>query len=108
MTGSWPDRTTFLNCDPAEAVRIALAAAGGKNLGVFSPNIGALLLELELIDEIDIHNRNRSCSATPFGCTTNPGNEPIRLHLLDDRDPTSAVRVRYRPTTTAKDGLEAH
>jgi hypothetical protein len=28
---------TFLNCDPAEAVRIGLAAAGGKNLEVFSP-----------------------------------------------------------------------
>src|SRR5262245_45622023 len=27
---------TFLSCDPAEAVRIGLAAAGGKNLEVFS------------------------------------------------------------------------
>ena len=29
---------TFLNCGPAEAVRIGLAAAGGKNVEVFSPN----------------------------------------------------------------------
>ena len=28
---------TFLNCDPAEAVRIGLEAAGGKNLEVMSP-----------------------------------------------------------------------
>jgi hypothetical protein len=30
------DGVTFLNCGPAEAVRIGLAAAGGKNLEVFS------------------------------------------------------------------------
>jgi hypothetical protein len=36
------------------------------------------LLELGLIDEIDLHIR------------------------LGDGDPTSAVNVRYRPTTTAK------
>src|SRR5438067_4030970 len=46
---------TFLNCDPAEAVRIGLEAAGGKNLQVFSPTIGRQLLERGLIDEIDIH-----------------------------------------------------
>jgi RibD C-terminal domain len=46
---------TFLNCGPAEAMRIGLAAAGGKNLEVFSPTIGRQLLELGLIDEIDLH-----------------------------------------------------
>lgn len=46
---------TFLSCPVAEAVRIGLEAAGGKNLGVFSPNVGAQLLERGLIDEIDIH-----------------------------------------------------
>ena len=49
------DGVTFLNCGPAEAVRIGLAAAGGKNLEVFSPTIGRQLLDLGLIDEIDIH-----------------------------------------------------
>jgi dihydrofolate reductase len=39
------DRVTFLSCDPAEAVRIGLAAAGGKNLEVFSPTIGRQLLD---------------------------------------------------------------
>jgi hypothetical protein len=31
---------TFLSCDVAEALRIGLEAAGGKNLEVFSPAIG--------------------------------------------------------------------
>jgi hypothetical protein len=39
------DGVTFLDCDPAEAVRIGLAAAGGKILDVFSPTIGRQLLE---------------------------------------------------------------
>ena len=34
------DGVTFLNCGPAEAVRIGLAAVGGKNLEVFSLTIG--------------------------------------------------------------------
>jgi hypothetical protein len=38
------DGVTCLDCDPAEAVRIGLAAAGGKNLEVFSPRIGRQLL----------------------------------------------------------------
>ena len=49
------DGVTFLNCGPAEAVRIGLAAVGGKNLEVFSPTIGRQLLGLGLIDEIDLH-----------------------------------------------------
>ena len=94
------DGVTFLNCDPAEAVRIALAAADGKNIGVFSPNIGAQLLELGLIDEIDIHIAP-ILLGDGIRLYHNPGSEPIRLHRLDDGDPASAVRVRYRPTTTA-------
>src|SRR5690348_7289267 len=42
------DGVTFLNCDPAEAVRIGLEAAGDKNLEVFSPTVGRQLLELGL------------------------------------------------------------
>ena len=91
---------TFLNCDPAEAVRIALGAAGGKDLGVFSPTIGAQLLELGLIDEIDIHIAP-ILLGDGIRLYHNPGSEPIRLDRLDGGDPTSAVRVRYRPNTTA-------
>lgn len=87
---------TFLSCPVAEAVRIGLAAAEGRDLGVFSPNIGAQLLELGLIDEIDIH-------VVPIllgdgiRLYANPGKAPIRLHRLDDPDPAAAARLTYRP-----------
>ncbi len=101
------DDVTFLNCDPAEAVRIGLAAAGGKNLGVLSPNIGAQLLELDLIDEIDIHIAP-ILLGQGIRLYNKPGNDPVRLHRLDDSDPASAVRVRYRPITTAKIPARGH
>jgi dihydrofolate reductase len=91
---------TFLNCDPAEAVRIALAAAGGKNVEVFSPTIGRQLLERGLIDEIDLHVAP-ILLGQGIRLYDNPGNAPIRLHQLDADDPTSVVNVRYRPTTAA-------
>lgn len=91
---------TFLSCDPAEAVRIALAAAGGKNLEVMSPTIGAQLLELGLIDEIDLR-----ISPVLLGegirLYDNPGSAPIHLHLAGEADPNSEVNVRYRPTKEA-------
>lgn len=92
---------TFLNCDPAEAVRIGLAAAGGKNLEVFSPTIGGQLLELGLIDEIDLHIAP-ILLGEGIRLYDNPGSAPIRLHRVGEGDPTAAVNVRYRPTTTAK------
>jgi len=95
------DGVTFLNCDPAEAVRIGLAAAGGKNLEVFSPTIGRQLLELGLIDEIDLHIAP-VLLGEGIRLYDNPGSAPIRLHRVGQGDPTSAVNARYRPTTTAK------
>jgi dihydrofolate reductase len=95
------DRVTFLNCGPAQAVRIALEAAGGKNLEVFSPTIGRQLLELGLIDEIDLHIAP-VLLGQGIRLYDNPGGAPIRLHRIGDGDPTSAVDVRYRPPTTAK------
>ncbi len=88
---------TFLNCDPAEAVRLALAAANGKNLEVFSPTIGRQLLELGLIDEIDLHIAP-ILLGQGVRLYDNPGGEPIRLHWAGEGDPRSAVNVRYRPT----------
>jgi dihydrofolate reductase len=89
---------TFLNCGPAEAVRIALAAAGGKNLEVFSPTIGRQLLELGLIDEIDLH-----IAPVLLGegkrLYDSPGGKPITLHRIGDCEPTAVVNVRYRPVT---------
>ena len=49
------DRVTFLNCDLAEAVQIALTAADGKNVEVLSADIGRQLLQRGLLDEIDLH-----------------------------------------------------
>jgi dihydrofolate reductase len=90
------DGVEFLNCDPAEAVRIGLAAAGGKNLEVFSPSIGRQLLELGLIDEIDLHIAP-ILLGQGIRLYDNPGSEPIRLHRVGAGDPASAVNVRYRP-----------
>src|SRR5205807_3304789 len=81
---------TFLSCPVSEAVRIGLAAAGGRNLAVFSPNIGAQLLELGLIGEIDIHVAP-VLLGDGIRLYTNPGKAPIRLHRLDDPDPASTV-----------------
>ena len=77
---------TFLNCGPAEAVRIALAAAGGKNLEVFSPTIGRQLLELGLIDEIDLHIVP-VLLGEGVRLYDNPGGKPVRLHRVGDGDP---------------------
>ena len=92
---------TFLSCDPAEAGRIALEAAGGKNVEVLSPTIGRQLLELGLIDEIDLHIAP-VLLGDGIRLYDNPGSEPIRLDRVGDGDPSKAVNVRYRPVTTAK------
>ena len=72
-----------------------LAAAGGKNLEVFSPTIGRQLLELGLIDEIDLHILP-VLLGDGIRLYDNPGGEPVRLHRVGDDDPMSAVNVRYR------------
>lgn len=95
------DGVTFLSCEAAEAVRIGLAAAGGKNLEVFSPSIGRQLLDLGLIDEIDLHIAP-VLLGEGIRLYDNPGGKPVRLHRLGDGDPTAAVNVRYRPSTAAK------
>jgi dihydrofolate reductase len=94
------DGVTFLNCDVAEAVRIGLEAAEGKNLEIFSPTIGRQFLERGLIDEIDLH-------VVPIllgdgiRLYDNPGGTPIRLELVNGDDPSAAVNVRYHPTATS-------
>ena len=90
-----------MNCGPAEAVRIGLEAAGGKNLEVFSPTIGAQLLDLGLIDEIDLHIAP-VLLGEGIRLYDNPGRAPINLHRLGADDPASAVNVLYRPVATAK------
>ena len=89
------EHVTFLSCPVEEAVRIALDAADGKNVEVFSPSICAQLLPLGLIDEIDVHivpvllgDGIRLYDAS--------GGHP--LHLSRDSDtPTRTVDLRYEP-----------
>ncbi|MFF5937659.1 dihydrofolate reductase family protein [Streptomyces sp. NPDC012508] len=87
---------TFLDCDVAEAVRIGLEAAGGKNLEVFSPTIGRQLLERGLIDEIDLHIAP-VLLGDGIRLYDSPGGSPVRLELLIGADPAAEVDVRYRP-----------
>ncbi|MEU9169010.1 dihydrofolate reductase family protein [Streptomyces sp. NPDC048420] len=90
---------TFLDCDVADAVRIALKAADGKNVEVFSPTIGRRLLDLGLIDEIDLHIAP-VLLGDGIRLYDNPGGAPVRLGLVNAGDPTAAVNVRYRPIAT--------
>jgi dihydrofolate reductase len=92
------DGVTFLSSGPAEAVHIALEAAAGRNVEVFSPTIGRQLLELGLIDEIDLHIAP-VLLGEGIRLYDNPGGKPIRLHRVGEDGPASAVNVRYRPTT---------
>ncbi|MEU5534407.1 dihydrofolate reductase family protein [Streptomyces sp. NPDC020362] len=87
---------TFLNCDAAEAVRIGLHAADGKNLEVFSPTIGRQLLERGLIDRIDLHIAP-VLLGDGIRLFDNPGGTPVRLDLLGGEDRSAAVHVRYHP-----------
>ena len=88
---------TFLDCDVAEAVRIARAAAGGKNVEIFSPTIGRQALERGLVDEIDLH-LVPVLLGDGIRLYDNPGGAPIRL------SPAAAVNVRYRPARAGQSG----
>jgi dihydrofolate reductase len=90
---------TILSCPVGEAVQIALDAAGGKNVEVFSPTIGRQLLEMGLIDEIDLHIAP-ILLGDGIRLYGNPSGVPIRLHRLGDGDPNSALNARYRPVTS--------
>ena len=90
------DKVTFLNCDVAEAVRIALEAAGGKNLEVFSPSIGRQLLQRGLVDEIDLHIAP-ILLGDGIRLFDNPGGEPVQLLRVGEGDPTMSINVRYTP-----------
>jgi dihydrofolate reductase len=94
---------TILSCPVEEAVQIALEAAGGKNVEVFSPTIGRQLLERGLIDEIDLHILP-VLLGEGIRLYDNPGGAPINLHHVDSEVPTAVVNVRYRPTTTPNTG----
>ncbi|MCP2335910.1 dihydrofolate reductase family protein [Actinomadura rupiterrae] len=87
---------TFLDCDVAEAVRIARTAAGGKNVEVFSPSIGRQLLERGLIDEIDLHVAP-VLLGDGIRLFDRHGGVPVRLERVGGEGPRAVVDVRYRP-----------
>ncbi len=87
---------TFLDCDVAEAVRIALDAAGGKNVEVLSPTIGKQLLERGLLDEMDIHVAP-VLLGDGIRLYDNPGGSPVALTLLNGGPSRVEVGLRYRP-----------
>jgi dihydrofolate reductase len=86
---------TILSCPVDEAVQIALQAAQGKNVEVFSPTIGAQLLHLGLIDELDIHVAP-VLLGDGIRLYDAPGGKLMHLQR-DGDDPTLAVNLRYRP-----------
>jgi dihydrofolate reductase len=92
------DDVTFLSCDVAEAVRIALEAAGGGNVEVLSASIGAQLIERGLIDEIDLH-----IAPVLLGdgvrLFDRPGGRPVPLLRVHDGAPNAELNVRFRPAT---------
>jgi len=89
---------TFLSCPVEEAVQIALDAAGGKNVEVFSPTIARQLLAKGLVDELELHLAP-VLLGDGIRLFDNPGGPPIRRARLDGADPSSAVSVRYRPAS---------
>lgn len=96
--GDVPDTpgVTFLSCDVAEAARIALEAAGGKNLEILSASIGRQLLERGLIDEIALHIAP-VLLGDGIRLHDNPGAAPVGLKLLGGTGPSAVVDVRYHP-----------
>jgi dihydrofolate reductase len=89
-----PD-VTFLDCPVEEAVQIALEAARGKNVEVFSPTIGKQLLDRGLIDEIDLHLAP-VLLGDGIRLYDAPGGPPVRLERIGT-EPTLTASVRYRP-----------
>lgn len=92
-----PEDITILSCPVEEAVRIALNAADGKNVEVFSPTIGRQLLALGLIDEIDLHVAP-ILLGDGIRLYDNPGGNPVQLSLIGGADHVMAVNLRYRPS----------
>lgn len=90
------DDVTFLTCDVAEAVRIAVDAAGGKNVEVHSASIGAQLIERGLIDEIILHIAP-VLLGDGIRLYDDPGGTPVRLDRLHDGPPTAELTTHYRP-----------
>ena len=78
-------------------MRIALEAAGGKNVEVFSPTIRRQLLWRGLVDEIDLHVAPFLLGAGIRLFDNPEGEPPIRLALLNGDDPIREVNLLTGP-----------
>lgn len=83
---------TIISCDVAEACRIGLEAANGKNLEIFPADIGRQLLEFNLIDEIHLHIAS-VLLGDGIHLYDNPGGAPVRLEPLNGDNPAAGVNV---------------
>jgi dihydrofolate reductase len=100
-----PDPTvTFLNCDIADAVATAKAAANGKNVEIFSADIGQQAIERDLVDEIYLHLAP-VILGTGIRLFANLGHS--RWARIGDGDPLELPELRYRPLrgTAANDDV---
>ncbi len=84
---------TFVD-SPEEALELARAAAGEKDIDVFSADIGQQLLRAGKVDEIHVH-----LVPVLFGAGTrlfeNPGDDHIRLEITQVVEASNATHLRY-------------
>jgi len=84
---------TFVE-SPEEALELAKAAAGDKDMDVFSANIGQQLLRAGRVDEIHVH-----LVPVLFGAGTrlfeNLGDDHIRLEITQVVEGSNATHLRY-------------
>ena len=84
---------TFVD-SPEEALELARAAAGEKDIDVFSADIGQQLLRAGKVDEIHVH-----LVPVLFGAGTrlfeNPGDDHIRLQITQVVEASTATHLRY-------------
>lgn len=85
---------TFLTCDVAEAIRVGLEAANGKNLEIFPADIGRQSLTLGLVDELDLHIAPLLLG-DGIRLFENPGGAPVQLNLVNGLGPRVEVNLRY-------------
>ena len=84
---------TFVG-SPIEALELAQAAAGGKDVDVFSASIGQQLLHAGRIDEIHVH-----LVPVLFGAGTrlveDLGNNHVQLAIIGVSEGSKATHLRY-------------
>lgn len=89
---------TFVT-NPEESVERALAAAGGKDVDVFSAGIGQQLLRAGLVDEVRIH-LVPALLGSGTRLIDDLGGAQVRLDRIAALDSAMATHLRYRVVAT--------